>query len=70
MIALSRAMVLALLLALVACGGKPPPAAPRVDPRAAQDLATYRELVGANSLETRCWCAQAPAWSPPKPLCA
>lgn len=51
MIALNRALVLALLLAVTACGGKPPPAAPAADPRAAQDLATYRELLGANSLE-------------------
>lgn len=51
MVAASRAVVLILLLSLAACGGKPPPAAPAADPRAAQDLATYRQLVGANSLE-------------------
>ena len=51
MIALSRTLSVALLLLVAACGGKPPPAAPVADPRAAQDLATYRELLNANSLE-------------------
>lgn len=51
MIALSRALFLALALALAACGGAPPPAAPDADALAAKELATYRELVRGNSLE-------------------